>query len=82
MTLATGAKNSAMPTPEISERADELDVGGGRRGDRGDPRARPIACSASPAPISRWPPMRSESAPAIGATSIGIAVQGRIRSPD
>ena len=44
--------------------------------------ARPIACSASPAPISRWPPMRSESAPAIGATSIGIAVQGRIRSPD
>ena len=27
------------------------------------------------------PPMRSESAPAIGATNIGIAVQGRTRSP-
>ena len=44
--------------------------------------ARPIACSASPAPINRCPPTRSDSAPAIGATSIGIAVQGRIRSPD
>ena len=27
------------------------------------------------------PPMRSESAPAIGATKIGIAVHGRMRSP-
>ena len=44
--------------------------------------ARPAACSASPTPISRWPPIRSESAPAIGATKIGIAVHGRIRRPD
>ena len=44
--------------------------------------ASPIACSASPAPISRWPPIRSESAPAIGATIIGIAVHGRIRRPE
>src|SRR5947207_444318 len=29
----------------------------------------------------RWPPIRSDNAPAIGATKIGIAVQGRIRSP-
>ena len=43
---------------------------------------RPAAWSASPAAISRWPPMRSESAPAIGAMKIGIAVHGRMRSPD
>ena len=28
------------------------------------------------------PPIRSESAPAIGATKIGIAVQGRILRPE
>ncbi len=28
------------------------------------------------------PPMRSESAPAIGATTIGMAVQGRTLRPD
>ncbi len=30
----------------------------------------------------RCPPIRSERAPAIGATKIGIAVHGRIRSPE
>ena len=40
-----------------------------------------MACSASPAAISGRPPIRSESAPAIGATNIGIAVHGSIRSP-
>ena len=29
----------------------------------------------------RWPPIRSESAPAIGEMKIGIAVHGRIRMP-
>ena len=29
----------------------------------------------------RWPPIRSDSAPAIGATKIGIAVHGRMRKP-
>ena len=43
--------------------------------------ASPVACSASPAAISRWPPIRSDHAPAIGAMKIGIAVHGRIRSP-
>jgi hypothetical protein len=42
----------------------------------------PAACSARPAAIRRCPPMRSESAPAIGAMKIGIAVHGRIRRPD
>ena len=41
----------------------------------------PPACSASPTVISRWPPSRSESAPAMGAMKIGIAVHGRIRRP-
>src|SRR5438034_741083 len=31
--------------------------------------------------MMRPPPIRSESAPAIGATKIGIAVQGKIRTP-
>ena len=31
--------------------------------------------------MSGRPPMRSESAPAIGAMKIGIAVHGRMRSP-
>ena len=44
--------------------------------------SRPAAWSASPTAIRRWPPMRSESAPAIGAMNIGIAVHGRIRRPD
>ena len=39
------------------------------------------ACSARPAAISGRPPMRSESTPAMGATKIGIAVQGRVRMP-
>ena len=43
---------------------------------------RPIACSVSPSAISGRPPIRPESAPAIGATKIGIAVHGRIRSPE
>ena len=44
--------------------------------------ARPIACSASPVPMMRDGEMRSESAPAIGATIIGIAVHGRMRRPE
>ena len=44
--------------------------------------ARPTACSASPTPMILWPPIRSERAPAIGATNIGITVQGRIRTPE
>ncbi len=44
--------------------------------------ASPIACSASPAAISRCPPIRSDMAPAIGATIIGIAVHGRMRRPE
>ena len=43
---------------------------------------KPADWSARPTAMSRCPPMRSESAPAIGAMKIGIAVQGRMRSPD
>jgi hypothetical protein len=42
---------------------------------------RPIACSASPVASSGRPPMRSDSEPAMGATRIGMAVQGSVRSP-
>src|SRR2546430_5098581 len=44
--------------------------------------ASPVAWSASPAAMIGRPPILSESRPAIGAMKIGIAVQGRIRSPD
>ncbi|HEY6032008.1 MAG TPA: DHA2 family efflux MFS transporter permease subunit, partial [Gaiellaceae bacterium] len=39
------------------------------------------ACSARPAAISGRPPIRSENAPASGATNSGINVHGRIRTP-
>jgi hypothetical protein len=38
-------------------------------------------CSASPIAISGRDPIRSLSTPAIGATKIGIAVHGSVRSP-
>ena len=44
--------------------------------------ASPLACSVSPIPIRRAPPIRSESAPATGATNIGMIVHGRIRRPE
>ena len=40
-----------------------------------------MASSAIPVASSARPPIRSERMPAIGATSIGIAVQGSVRSP-
>jgi hypothetical protein len=79
-TFATGAKYSAMPMPEItngSTKAEYAVVGEPTAASQ----ARPVACSPSPTTISGLPPMRSESAPAIGATKIGIAVHGRIRRP-
>ena len=39
------------------------------------------ACRNRPALISGREPIRSESTPAIGATSIGMPVQGSVRSP-
>src|SRR6185437_10125772 len=43
--------------------------------------ARPAACRASPVTSSGRVPMRSATAPATGATTIGVAVHGSIRSP-
>ena len=79
-TFATGAKKSAMPMPESMNgtTSSEYGVVGV---DTAAIHASPIACRLSPTPMMRWPPMRSESAPAIGATKIGIAVHGRIRRP-
>jgi hypothetical protein len=78
--LATGAKKSAMPMPEMKN-----GITTSLYGIVGvvtvEIQARPIACSASPTPMIRCPPMRSESAPATGAMKIGIAVHGRIRTP-
>ena len=39
------------------------------------------ACSVRPVPTISRGPMRSESAPAIGAMNIGASVHGRIRRP-
>jgi hypothetical protein len=44
--------------------------------------ARPAAWSTRPVPMIRAPPILSESAPATGATNIGISVHGRIRRPE
>ena len=70
-----------MPIPERMNGGDELRV---RRPSASRPprssRARSPAARARCA-ISGRPPMRSESAPAIGATKIGIAVHGRMRRP-
>ena len=41
----------------------------------------PAACRASPAAISGRVPIRSATAPASGAISIGVAVHGSSRSP-
>ena len=41
----------------------------------------PTACSASPMSMNGLLPNRSASAPAIGATSIGAPVHGRVRRP-
>lgn len=43
--------------------------------------ARPRACRASPAATTGRLPIRSERIPAIGATIIGMPVQGSMRSP-
>ena len=79
-TFATGAKNIAMPVPESTKgmTREEYPTSGSLT------RAihpSPIACNASPPAISGRPPIRSDSAPAIGATTIGIAVHGRTRRP-
>ena len=41
----------------------------------------PTACSDSPPTISGRSPIRSASAPAIGATVMNVAVHGSSRSP-
>src|SRR5262249_300628 len=80
-TLATGAKKSAMPVPEMMNGRTNVEYGAvGELIAAIQPS--PIAWSASPVPISGRPPIRSDSAPAIGAMKIGIAVQGRMRRPD
>jgi hypothetical protein len=43
--------------------------------------ASPDAYRIKPTPMSRCPPIRSERAPAIGATKRGMIVHGRMRTP-
>jgi hypothetical protein len=80
-TFATGAPKSAIPTPETTNGATSSQYA-----TVGDESAAiepsPSACSTSPVPISRAPPILSDSAPAIGATNIGISVHGRMRRPE
>ena len=80
-TFATGAKKSPIPMPESANGATRSTYGVVGV-ETAAIHARPAAWSARPAPMNRWPPIRSESAPAIGATTIGIAVHGRMRSPE
>ena len=78
--LATGAKYSDMPTPAITN--DGTRSAYGTVGDEIaaiQPRA--LAMRAMPAISSGRLPMRSERMPAMGATSMGIAVQGSVRRP-
>ena len=79
-TFATGAKYIAIPIPESTNgtTSSEYGVVGV---ETSAIQASPTAWSASPTTSSGRPPIRSESAPASGATRIGIAVHGRIRSP-
>src|SRR3954462_4480761 len=76
-TFATGAEDSPLPTPEITNAGTRLEYATvGLVIDASQ--ARPIACSPRPVAISGLPPIRSESAPASGAMKIGIAVQGSV----
>ena len=79
--MAIGAKNIPIPTPEMAN-GSTMSRYGVVGVETAAIQPRPIACSASPVPMMRLAEMRSESAPAIGATTIGIAVHGRIRRPD
>ena len=81
MTLATGAKNRPIPTPERTKGATSAEYGTVGV-DTAASQARPAACRASPTPMIRGPGTRSERAPAIGATTMGIAVHGRMRRPE
>ena len=63
------------------ERRHQAEYGDRRRRDRGDP-GEPDRLQRQPDADDPAPPIRSESAPAIGAMNIGIAVHGRIRSPE
>ena len=69
-----------MPTPE-STNGSTSDEYGAVGVETAASQPSPVACSARPTPMIRGPGMRSDSAPAIGATKIGIAVHGRIRRP-
>ena len=80
-TFATGAQNIAMPMPETMNGATSSQYGvAGVEIAASDPR--PAACSVSPMPMRRAPPSLSDKAPAMGATNMGMIVQGRIRSPE
>src|SRR5215208_1443378 len=79
-TFATGAKKSAMPMPPRMK-APTSSVYGTDGSDTRASQPSAIACRARPVAISGRPPMRSESAPATGATNIGIAVHGSVLRP-
>jgi hypothetical protein len=79
-TFATGAKNNAIPIPERTNGVTSCEYGTVGI-ETAAIQVSPAAWSVSPTAMIRAPPIRSESAPAIGATKIGMAVQGRMRSP-
>ena len=78
--VRAGGEDERHAEPRHHERHDELAVGGVGRARSAPSQAIATACSASPATISGREPIRSLRMPAIGATSIGIAVHGSVRS--
>jgi hypothetical protein len=78
--FAEGAKTSAIPAPAIMNGTTSCPYGTVGV-DTAASQATPPAWSASPVAISGREPTRSDSSPAIGAISIGIAVHGSVRIP-
>jgi hypothetical protein len=79
MTLATGAKKSAMPIPARMNGPTRLVYA--TSGVTAAIQASAAAWRARPATISGCPPTRSERAPAMGATNTGATVHGSTRKP-
>ena len=79
--VALGAKVRPMPTPAIASAGHERGVRRAALGERRRARPATPACSTSPVSSSGRSPVRGASSPAIGATTIGAAVHGRVRMP-
>jgi hypothetical protein len=76
----TAGRAIEMPTPAITKGTTKLLYGAARPA-RETIHAKPNPCKANPGAMSALVPIRSDSAPASGATISGVAVQGRNLRP-